>query len=250
MTPFVISLAYKYVALALMLVQVNQFAGKVGLKLDHPVTEQDVRSGSHVGPPNTNDFTGSILTDAYFFGFGRGHLANFHRNDFKSDSDATVRERNLRLSKLSSMIDTNGAYQLATNWLSAAGVDVTALAKQYRLNIVQWRYRPQGFSQTPLTLPVFQVEWRGSPFKSQRRRADMAVVTVTVLGSTKELIEYHILDDALFISPRIAVPDQTTLLAIPDSEFQAFTPLQRSNLIFQSLGPAGQASPPPDKRTP
>lgn len=250
MNPLLLSLAYKYVALTLMLVQVNQFASKFGLKADHPITEQDVRSGSHVGPPNTNDFTGSILTDAYFFGFGRGHLANFHRNDFKSDSDATVRERNVRLSKLSSMIDTNGAYQLATNWLGAAGVDLAAMGQKYKLNIVQWRYRPEGFSQTPTMLPVYQVEWRGSPFKSPRRRADMAVVTVTILGSSKELVEYHVLDDTLFTSPRITITDQTTLLAIPDSEFQTFTALQRSNLVFQSVTAAGQASPPQSNRSP
>src|SRR5208282_2192796 len=113
MDGFTLSLAYKYVALVLMLGEVNFFGSRTGLQFDHPVTEADVRAGSHVGPPKTNDFSGSILTDKYFFGFGWGHLANFHRNDFKSDSDATVRERNVRLSKLSSLIDTNGAYQLA-----------------------------------------------------------------------------------------------------------------------------------------
>jgi hypothetical protein len=239
-----LSLAYKYVALALMLAEVNFFAGKVGLKTDHPVTEQEVRAGSHVGPPSTNDFGGSILTDAYFFGFGWGHLANFHRNDFRSDSSATVKERNIRLSKMPSLIDTNGASELATAWLGAVGVDVAALEMKYKRRVTQWRCPPQGLSQGPTMLPVYQVEWRGSPFKSPRRPTDMAVVTITILGSTKELIEFHILDDTLFLRPRITINGQQKLLAIPDAEFQGFDPLQRSNLVIQSTEQATETSPP------
>lgn len=195
MDGFTLSLAYKYVALVLMLGEVNFFGSKTGLQFDHALTENDVRAGSHVGPAKTNDFSGSILTDKYFFGFGWGHLANFHRNDWKSDSDATVRERNARLSKMTSLIDTNGAYQLAVGWLGAVGVDLAALDKKYKLNIIQWRSRPEGLSQGPVMLPVYQVEWRGSPTAAaQRRGRQMAVVSLTILGSTKELIEYHVLD--------------------------------------------------------
>lgn len=214
-----------------MLGEVNFFGNRTGLQFDHPITEADVRAGSHVGPPKTNDFSGSILTDKYFFGFGWGHLANFHRNDFKSDSDRTVRERNATLSKLSSLVDTNGAYQLATNWLSAIGVDVVALNKKYNINIVQWRSRPEGLSESPVMLPVYQVEWRGSPFPTKTREREMAVVTLTALGTTKELVEYHMLDDSLFVRPRLQVPEPEKLLSIKDVEFQSFDALQRSNLL-------------------
>jgi hypothetical protein len=227
------TLAFKYVALALMLAEVNFFGTKVGLQLDHPVTAADVRSGSHVGPPKTNDFSGSVVTDKYFFGFGWGHLANFHRNDFKSDSDAAVRERNLKLSKQLSLIDTNGAYEVATNWLTAAGVNLVALQKGYKLNIMQWRYRPEGLSQGPTLLPVYQVVWHGSLFRSQRRRSDTAVVSLTILGPTKELIEYHVLDDSLFLRSRLQITEPQKLLAIPDAEFETFDTLQRSNLLAQ-----------------
>src|SRR5436309_667542 len=104
-----LTLAYTYVAMVLMIAEANFFANKAGLKQDHLITQEDVRSGSHVSPAKSNYFGGSILTDSYLFGFGSGHLANFRRNDFKSDSAASVRERNLRLSHLSSLIDTNGA---------------------------------------------------------------------------------------------------------------------------------------------
>ena len=238
-------MAYKYVALVLMLGGVNFFGKKVGLEFDHPVTESDVREGSHVGPAKTNDFSGSILTDKYFFGFGWGHLANFHRNDFKSDSDAAVRERNVRLSKMTSLIDTNGAYQIATNWLNGIGIDLAALDRKYKLNIVQWRYRAEGFSQGPVMLPVYQVEWRGSPtVAAQRRGRQMAVVTLSILGSTKELIEYHVLDYSLFVSPPIKIVEPEKLLALPDSEFQQYNAEQRSNLVVRATATGIGASAP------
>jgi hypothetical protein len=231
MNGVVLTLAYKYIALMLMLGEVNFFAEKVGLPLGHPVTEQDVRSGSHVSPPKTNDFGGSVITEAYFFGFGWGHLANFHRNDFAPESSTSIRDRNARLAKQPSLVDTNGAYQLAVSWLRSLGVDTALLTKKYKLNIVQWRFLPEGLSQGAVMLPVFQVEWRGSPFPSERRRREMAVVSLTVLGTTKELVEYHVLDDSLFLRPPIKIPIQDELLAIADAEFQGFSAVQRSNLL-------------------
>jgi hypothetical protein len=245
MDGFTLSLAYKYVALVLMLGEVNFFSAGTGLKFDHPVTETDVRAGSHVGPPKTNDFTGSILTDKYFFGFGWGHLANFHRNDFRSDSDTQVRERNERLAKQSSLIDTNGALELATGWLSAMGVDLPLLQQKYKLNVVQWRYRGDGLTQGPVMLPVYQVEWRGSPFPTKRTKRETAVVTLTILGTTKELIEYHLLDDSLFARPAIRIPEPQRLLSLPDSEFQQYNAQQRSNLLAQVTAAVPSASPVP-----
>ena len=46
------------------------------------------------------------------------------------------------------------------------GVDTAALEKKYKRNVTQWRSRPEGFTQNPTMLPVYQVEWRGSPFPS------------------------------------------------------------------------------------
>lgn len=227
------TLAYKYVALTLMLAEVNFFAGKADLKLDHPVGEKEVLTGSHIGPPKTNDFSGSVIAQDYFFGFGRGHLANFQRNDFRSDSDRAVRERNIKLSKQTSLIDTNGAYALAVNWLNAVGIDLAAVEKKYRLNIIQWKYYPERFGQGGVMLPVYQIEWRGSPFESARRHADMAVVSLTVLGTTKELVELHVLDDKLFSRPRIKIFDQDKLLSLSDAQFQAFDSAQRSNLVMR-----------------
>lgn len=228
-----LSFAYKYFAMMLMVSEANFFCGKTGLSPGRLFTESDVRPGSHVGPLNSTNFSGSIITDQYFFGYWQGHLANFRSRDFMpQDSDKAIQERNRELSKYSSLIDTNGAYQLATNWLAALGVDVAALERKYRLNFIQWRYYPAGKNGPVIMLPVYTVEWRGFILRTQPNR-ESAVVTVTVFGATKELVEYHVLDNSLFLRPRIQIKDAEKLLSIPDEEFRSFDAVQRSNLVAQ-----------------
>src|SRR3954469_25650629 len=102
MTPAVANLAYRFVAMALMLAEANFFCDTAGLPRAKLLDESDVRSGSYVGPPNLKEFMGSIFTDQYFFGFGGGHLANFYERGFMPKSnDAAIRARNLEIAKLS-----------------------------------------------------------------------------------------------------------------------------------------------------
>jgi hypothetical protein len=231
-----LSLAYKFVAMTLMLTEANFFCSKTGLSPGHSFTEAAVRQGSHVGLFNPKDFGGSIVTGQYLFGFGWGHLANFRKRGFMpQDSDQAIRERNLELAKFSSLIDTNGAYDLATNWLAALGLDLAKLERKYRLNFIQWRHYPEGTGGKVIMLPVYTVEWRGVILRSQPKR-ESAVVSVAVFGATKELVESHVLDDSLFLRPRIRVKDPEKLLAIPDEEFRKFDAMQRSNLVVQFTG--------------
>jgi hypothetical protein len=229
MNPLVLSLAYKFVAFALMLAEVNSFCERAGLRTGQTFTRADIREGSHVGPARFPEIGGSILTDEYFFGFGRGHLANFYRRDFKATTEQSIQARNVELSKTSSLVDTNGAYNIATNWLRALGIDVSAVEGKYRRNIIQWRFYPEGADERAVPLPVYQVEWRGNVFRTSAR--ETAVVTVTVLGATKGVVEHHILDDSLFLRPALQISEREHLLSIPDAEFQTFTTTQQSNLI-------------------
>lgn len=237
-----ISLAFQHVAIALMIAEANFFTERVGLEIEHAIVESDVRDGSHVERPRPNDFGGSIVTRSHFFGFGRGHLANFHTLEPTPLTDAAVLDRNVRLSKLTSVISTNGAYALATNWLNSLEINVPELERKYRLNVFQWRYYPPDSTNKVVMLPVYQVEWRGS--LSKRRPREMAIVTVTILGSTKQLIEYHVLDDLLFTRRAIKISDLESLLSVPDVEFLKWTPVQRSNLVFHSTCHVPRETPP------
>jgi hypothetical protein len=229
-----LNLAYKYVAIALMLGEANFFAEKTQISQPLPITQTDVKSGSHVGPPSPKDFGGSILTDNYFFGFGWGHLANFYKRGFMATSATDIRQRNIELSRQTSQIDSNEAIRLATNWLSELGVDLLKLESRYKRNHFQWRFNPDGESQEAVLLPVHQVEWRGQLLRS--RSYQSAVVVVTVFGVTKELVELRVLDDSLFARSKLQIKERDKLLAIADDEFLALSATQRSNLVVRFAG--------------
>ena len=224
--------AYKFVAIAFMLSEVNNFTDNVGLNGNSPISLSDVVTGSHVGPVNSTNFSGSILTEKYFFGFWKGHLANYYKRGFMPDSNEGIQRRNIELSRLSSLVDSNGAFQLATNWISQIGLNLPLLESKYARSIIQWKYYHQGSNTTPVLLPVYQIEWTGvlEQVKSKRIRP---IVAVTVFGARKELVEYHVLDDALFLRPRIEIRNVEKLLSIEDRSFQVFSLLEKSNLLSE-----------------
>lgn len=250
MNPFALNVAYKFVATSLMITQANLFCEKVGLPLEQPITIVEVRPDSHVGPPDTNNFNGSIVTDQYAFGFGQGHLANFVKRGFTPESDAGIKARNRELAKLVSQIDTNGAYRLATSWLAKAGVDVATLESKYRGSVTQWKWYTEVPSDGELrllernavALPIFQVEWRGALVLRNKRLRERPIVTMTISGVTKELLEYHNLDDSLMLNPRIEIKEPKQLLAISDEDFQKFNPSQRSALVSEFSAPVRKAN--------
>jgi hypothetical protein len=56
---------------------------------------------------------------------------------------------------------------------------------------------------------------------------------MTVFGPTKELIEYHLFDDALMLRPKLEIKDAEKLLTISNEVFYKFDEMQKSNLVEQ-----------------
>ncbi|MDH7502780.1 MAG: hypothetical protein QHJ82_08740 [Verrucomicrobiota bacterium] len=243
MDNFFISAAYKYVAILAMLGEANFFADKANLPLDHPITQQDIRPGSHISPPRLMGFGGSIVTDSYFFGFGQGGLANFRKRHFDLDSERAIREQNLRFAEMKSLISTNEAYQLATNWLVAIDVDIEALEKRHPPKVTQRLFYPdaKGFNDAPelrkqvLTLPIFDIQWGDIPMRSGNTPDSIPALSVTIFGPTKELLAFHLIDRSLSLRPDL-INDRESLLAISDDEFRKYDSQQRSNLVSRFSG--------------
>ncbi|HEY5296738.1 MAG TPA: hypothetical protein VIK59_02325 [Verrucomicrobiae bacterium] len=231
--------AYKYVAMAVMLTNCNLFVQETHLPLDHPLTQTNIiLSRCNVAPPRLMGFGGSIVTEKYFFGFGHDHLANFWQWEFHAESMKNIRAQQEQWSKMTSQIDTNGVHELALDWLTSLGVDVATLEKKYPCKISQKFFykRADGNlesqSKSIIPLPIFQISWGSIPLRGHPQYSFPAA-TMTVFGPTKQLIEYHLLDDALMLRPKLSVKDPKTLLSITNAEFDKFDETQRSNLIKQ-----------------
>src|SRR5437899_2613439 len=141
MDRYFINLAYKYVALSIMLAEANYYASHLKLPIDLPIRQQDL-TANHVSPPRQMGFAGRIDTQQFSFGFGgalgqeTGTLRFVVRlNRFEK---IPQRELNQKWAKMKSLINKNEAYTLATNWLAAVSVDVQSLEKGYRPTVKQW----------------------------------------------------------------------------------------------------------------
>jgi hypothetical protein len=234
-----ITAAYKYVALAVMLTNCNLFVQETHLPLDHPITQTNiVLSSCSVSPPRLMGFGGSIVTEKYFFGFGHDHLANFWQKEFRpASSSQGIRQQQEQWSKMTSQVGTNEVRQLALNWLTDLGVDVATMEKKYPCKITQkFFYRNVNGGLEPLDkstvqLPIFEISWGSIPLRG-RPEYNLPAATMTVFGPASELIEYHLFDDALMLQ-KLKIKDFEKLLTITDETFYKFDELQRSNLVKQ-----------------
>ena len=195
--------AYQAAALQLMIGEANFAAEQLGIPERLPVQTNRLVI-AEVGPPALG-VNGAVGTSNYTFGFDHGHLTSVRKRDWMKRLDPPITNVS-ELSKLSSRIDTNGAYQLATQWLNGLSFMVSALNERFVPQIVQ--VPGGGAAAKTVALPMFQVTWgeKPPPF-------DMVnPLRMRLLGSTLELLELHVRDHKLCGRPPLVVSNQAKLL--------------------------------------
>jgi hypothetical protein len=230
MNTLVIPLAYKYVAIAVMLVEINFCAGRLQLMNEAPITVKSLNL-QHVANPYVTGFGGTLETTNYSFVFFEdGKLRRIQRiNKFEK---IPLRALQLKLYRMPSLINTNEAYQLATNWLSAISVDVLTLEQRHPHSVIQKYFYPDSTSIKDLPekrkkialLPIFHVFWG-----DEKEPA----VMVSIFGPTKEMLGIYQNDDSFSLRPAELVKDADKLLAIQDEEFLKYSDEERSNLVVR-----------------
>jgi hypothetical protein len=228
MEKLIIPSAYKYVAIAVMLAEINYCATRLNLPVELPIRENSLHV-AHVSRPLITGFGGTLETDKYSFVFFKsGRLRQIIRiNKF---GEASPRELQKKLVAMSSMVDTNGAYQLATKWLAAIDVDVQALERHFHPSIQQTFFYPDatGVSdisrkgQRKVLLPIFHVSWGD---------AGKPVIIVSIFGPEKELLGIRQDDDSFSGRPIELLKNVPDLLAIPDSTFTNYSQSQLKELV-------------------
>jgi hypothetical protein len=111
-----------------------------------------------------------------------------------------------------SLIDTNDAHQLAAQWLSAIDVDMGEV-NELKWVVNQLHYLPKG-STNPVTLPLFYVDFgsRHYPAIGNLVAYDKPLITVEILGTTKELQELLINDESFCGRPVLLVTNMYELI--------------------------------------
>lgn len=218
MSDLALSLAYKYIAIVLMLADINLCAERLHLKAALPIKEVDAKE-IYVAPPRILKFMGAVDTTNYSFGFSESGRLRFitEVQPFGADPLPEIQKR---LGKIQTSMTTNEVYSLATNWMEAMSIDVPALEKAYSKTVRQHFYHGQGGHI--INLPIYDAFW-GRPEKP--------AVIVTIYAPTKELLQLRQNDESFSKRAPRVLQNIDALLAIPDGEFLKLTSSQRSNLL-------------------
>jgi hypothetical protein len=118
-----------------------------------------------------------------------------------------------------SLIDQAQAKQLATQWLTALGVEPAALASQ-KATVNQLRYLQKGTAK-PVTLPLYYVDFGAIHFHfgtnaPNMKDFDEPVFHVEILGTTKELQDITINDGPFSGRPLLLIHNAIDLAEMPD----------------------------------
>ena len=170
---------------------------------------------------------GRIDTTNFEFGFMEGKLTHVMR---LSDPMTEYYAHDLdKLVGQPSLIDTNGAYQLATQWLAAVDVDMTALNK-LKWTVNQLHYKTRGATNY-VTLPLYYVDFGSKHHAAfgNLKAYDEPLVSVEVLGTTKELQEILIKEPAFSRRPQLLLTNALDLVRTPNPPMKQFESPASSN---------------------
>ena len=228
------SLAYKYVALAVMMAEINYCANQLHLKEKLPIKEEDATM-SNIFDPSIMGFAGRIDTAEYSFCFSKSGRLRFitKLEDYRYQSmglyrgNQSTREFMEQLSQIKSTINTNDAYRLATNWLASIDVDLEKLQQEKPATVEQQFFES---SKGPVPVPLFYVNW-GKEGRDELGHPMGPVVDIMVSGINGELLNLRQEDDSYSKRPAALIKDMDKLLAIPDAEFLKYSPEELSNLV-------------------
>jgi hypothetical protein len=211
------TLAYQSAVLHLMVGQANFDAQQLHLSEPLPM----------VAPASTNDWmvamppygvTGRFSTPNYIYQFQAGKLVSILKRPQRRGAAANPAETQ------PSLIDTNGAYQIATQGLTGIGVDVPALERKYPHTILQsgsrsssGRVRNAATNSTTSRPTLFRVTWGGASARPGAPNESSAQVIMEILGSTKQCAGLRVLNPEVLKGPPLQVTNAATLLGAPPS---------------------------------
>jgi len=221
-----IPLAYKSVAIAVMLAEANFCANRLQLPVKLPIESQDIQNAM-VAPPRRHVFMGRIDADDYVFSFARTGRLRFIINLKYEQGDKPLRQYLEDLAKFPSKISANDAYRMATNWLSAIDLDMARLEKEHPSVVRQQSFRSwpeDGKASREILLPLFDVKWGDWNNPS---------VDIRLSGATGELISLRQEDFSYSKRPEVLINDMDVLWAIRDEDYAKSSPAERSNLLVR-----------------
>ena len=204
--------AYEREAFRLVLREANHAAQKLQLPETLPLTERDIVSAFIVPYGMTRVHRrpiGNVHTRHYAYFVSIDHKLSDIEHAHQAEACNKWRtEYTWPMSRL----DTNGAYQLATQWLAALSMDVDGMNRDCRVKIGPNPYWNSGLRRHTF-VPIYEVSWR-SPGNIAQGYGD--VVRVSLFTPTKTLISLNVHEASYILRDRVVFTNLNELLSEPE----------------------------------
>lgn len=195
--PLLQDMSHREVVLRAMLNEANLYAKELHLSENMPI-EQSALTEVFVSPLQFADqfgTLGSLRTTNYSYAFGRGRRLTYITRLPRDKSGKPLYERFKPWRIEPSAINTNAAYTVATQFLSAAFIDLPKLLQSNEVSI-----RPLVILD--MTTSVYRLEWK---------QAGNNVVEVGLDEPTKELWLLRVEDPGYILRPPLVSTALTNL---------------------------------------
>jgi hypothetical protein len=213
-----VSVAYKLVVAGMTISAMNFISERLGLTTK-PIEQKDL-TGFYVSMPWLDAKpmlpTANFETKNFMFVFRDGKLHTVMNTQTNVESVEHYRE----WAKMASLVDSNAAYRLATNWLGRVYVDVAALNRKYEVHVGQpgfWATPPAKFGEDGkdwTLLPLYYVTWT---------KGDYQAAKVGIFGPAKQFMGLTIGDVDKPEDPTLC--NHTYLMVTNQKELLAMTNL-------------------------
>jgi hypothetical protein len=213
--------AYEREALKLVIEEANKVAEELQLPEKLPITETNLTRAFIVGygmsflPPG---MIGNVHTRDYGYFVSVGHKLSFVEGAHQDQDCMKWREQ---YKWPVSRIDTNQAYQLATQWMVAASMDVTALNRDCQVRVEPDSYWNAALLKKGSFVPIYDVFWV-SPQNRAKGFGDTAFVSL--FAPTKTLISLRVLDSQYILRKSVVLTNLDFLLSQTNSPTDSNAP--------------------------
>jgi hypothetical protein len=185
---------YRKEALGLIIQEANDIAQKLNLPEELPITESNLVEAYITPPRMVKIGFGNITTSNYVYYVTVGDkFSSLVRTDSNRVRDELKQKHSLPVSQM----DTNAAYQLATQWLAAVSIDVNALNRDCNLTIRAWTPEGEGSKNF---IPLYRVYWTE---KSGGGRGGVA--GVELIEPTKILQQLYVIKSEYILRPSLQI---------------------------------------------
>ncbi len=201
--------AYNQEALRLLLLEANDMAQRLKLPEKLPITEKDVVERFIVpyGVIRHRAMIGNVRTKDYAYHVSVGHKTSYVEGTHQEE-DARKWLEQCKWPR--SQMDTNAAYELATQWLAAASMDVGGLNRDCTVRVELNDFWNNANSEKKTTfIPMYVVSW----FSPENVREGVgAAASVQLFAPTKTLISLRVEDSKYILRKPLAFTNSDVLL--------------------------------------